>query len=87
MKTIPVRYLQKKVRECVDASQRDWVVVTRHGRPAAVLIGVEGQDWEELVFQMNPEFWRTIEGRRKPKTIPMAEVQRRLATRRRSHRR
>jgi len=34
-----VRDLQKKVLACVDASQEDRVVITRHGRPAAVLVG------------------------------------------------
>ena len=81
MKTIAVRYLQKRVRECVDASQRERVVVTRHGRPAAVLIGVEGQDWEDLVLQMSPDFWRMIQRRRRQKTIPLAEVRRRLKAR------
>ncbi len=44
MKTISVRDLQKKIRESVDEAQKDRVVVTRNGKPAALLIGVEGQD-------------------------------------------
>ena len=48
MKTISVRDLQKKIRESVRNAQDDRVVVTRNGEPAALLIGVEGQDWEEL---------------------------------------
>jgi prevent-host-death family protein len=87
VKTINVRHLQKRVRESVDVAQRERVVVTRHGRPAAVLIGVEGQDWEDLVFQTNPAFWRMIERRRKQRTIPLAEVRRRLEVRRRGRRR
>lgn len=78
MKTINVRDLQKRVRESVDASQRERVVVTRHGRPAAVLIGVEGQDWEDLILQMRPSFWRLIEDRRRQETVPLSEVRRRV---------
>lgn len=37
MKTISVRDLQKKIRESVQAAQKDRVVVTRHGKPAALL--------------------------------------------------
>jgi len=48
----------------VDASQSERVVVTRHGRPAAVLVGVEGRDLEDLALQMSPGFWRMIERRR-----------------------
>lgn len=87
MKTIGVRDLQKRIRECVDVAQRERVVVTRHGRPAAVLVGVEGHDWEDLVLQMSPGFWRMIERRRHQKTVPLAEVRRRLGTRASARRR
>lgn len=87
MKTIAVRDLQKRLRESVELSQREGVVVTRHGRPAAVLVGVEGQDWEDLVFQTSAEFWRMIERRRAEKTIPLAVVRRRLAGRHHRQRR
>ena len=49
MKTVTVRDLQKRVTECVDSAQEDRAVITRHGRPAAVLVGVEGNDWEAVV--------------------------------------
>ncbi len=83
MKTIAVRDLQKRIRESVAVSQKEGVVVTRHGRPAAVLIGVEGQDWEDLVYQTSADFWKMIERRRSQKTIPLAEVRRRFTGRRR----
>lgn len=72
MKTVNVRNLQKRIAECVDLAQKERVVVTRNGRPAAILIGVEGQDWEDVVVQANPAFWKMIEERRKEKTIPLA---------------
>jgi len=86
VKTITVRHLQKRVKESVDVAQKERVVVTRHGRPAAVLIGVEGQDWEDLVFQTNPSFWRMIERRRRQRTTPLAEVRRQLKVGRRGRR-
>ena len=76
MKTITVRGLQKHIRGCVDASQRSRVVVTRHGAPAALIIGVEGSDWETLALQTNPSFWRMIEQRRKDRTISLGELRR-----------
>ena len=51
MKTVTARDLQKKVKECVDWSQEDRIVITRHGKPAAVMVGVEGKNWEDLVLQ------------------------------------
>jgi prevent-host-death family protein len=82
MKTITVRDLQKKVRECVNAAQTDRVVITRHGKPAAVLVGVEGTDWETVVLESNARFWRLIERRRKEPTITMADMRSRVAARR-----
>jgi hypothetical protein len=77
MKTITVRDLQKKVRECVNAAQTDRVVITR---PAAVLVGVEGTDWETVVLEANARFWRLIERRRKQSTITMDDMRRRVGT-------
>jgi prevent-host-death family protein len=74
MKTVSVRDLQKNVKECVDDSQEDRVVITRHGRPAAVLVGVEGEDWEDVVLQTDPSFWNLIRKRRKEGTISLDEL-------------
>jgi len=75
---VNVRNLQRKISECVDIAQKERVVVTRHGQPAALLIGVEGQDWEDIFYQTSPAFWKMIEERRKEPTIPLEEVYRRL---------
>ncbi len=83
MKTIGVRELQQRIRECVDLAQKERVVVTRHGQPAAVVIGVAGQDWESLVLQMKPSFWKMIERRRKQKTLSLQELRKRLQGHRR----
>ncbi len=78
MKTIPVRDLQKKIKECVDQAQLDRVVITRHGKPAAVLVGVEGEEWEDVVLQTDPAFWKLIRARRKQPTLSLDELKRRL---------
>ena len=80
MKTITVRDLQKKLKECVDSAQLDRVVITRHGKPAAVLVGVEGEDWEDVVLQTDPAFWKLIRTRRKQPTISLDELKKRLGT-------
>jgi antitoxin (DNA-binding transcriptional repressor) of toxin-antitoxin stability system len=76
MKTINVRALQQHVRDCVQASQRDRVVVTRHGIPTALIIGVEGLDWETLALQTDPSFWRMIEKRRSEHAISLDHMRR-----------
>lgn len=78
MKTISLRDLQRKTRESVDAAQKDRMVVTRNGKPAALLIGVEGQDWESVVLQTSARFWKLIDKRRAEETVPIAKMRRRV---------
>lgn len=78
MKTVSVRDLQKSLRERVDQSQKERVIVTRRGHPAAVLIGVEGMDWEAVLLQTDDSFWRMIRRRRKERASPLSVVRKRL---------
>ena len=78
MKTIAVRELQKKIKETVDEAQKDRVVITRQGKPAAVMVGVEGQDWESVVLETDPAFWKLISKRRKEATISFRELKTRI---------
>lgn len=80
MKMVTVRDLQKQVKDCVDNAQDDRVVITRRGKPAAVLIGVEGEDWETVLLQTDPRFWKLIRARRKQPTISLGELKARLRT-------
>ena len=79
MKTVSVRLLQKSVKECVDNAQEDRVIITRHGKPAAVLLGVEGVDWEDVVLETDPGFWRLIRSRRKEETLSLEELEAEIA--------
>ena len=57
------------------------MVITRHGKPAAVLVGVEGKDWGDVVLQTSPSFWKLIEETRKETTLSMKELRTRLKKR------
>ena len=54
-------------------------MITRRGRPAAVLVGVEGRDWETVVLETSSELWRLIEARRTEPTFSREELERKLA--------
>jgi prevent-host-death family protein len=73
-----MRDLQKNLKESIDNAQQDRVVITRHGKPAAVLIGVEGEDWDSVVLETDPKFWKLIHDRRKQPTVPLGEIKKRL---------
>lgn len=78
MKTVPVRDLQKKLKRCIDEAQEGRVVITRRGRPAALLVGVEGKDWETVILETDPTFWKLIQQRRQQPTISFKELKARV---------
>jgi prevent-host-death family protein len=78
----PCANLQKRVKACVSDAQRDRVIVTRHGKPAAVLVGVQGEDWDAVVVQTDPKFWRLIRARRRQPTLSLGQLKRRVGIKR-----
>jgi len=78
MKRATVKDLQKRAGEFVAKAQKDRIVITQHGQPAAVLVGVSSQDWESVVLQTDPKFWNLIRARRKQQTRSLAQVRERL---------
>jgi len=43
-RSMSLREAKARLSEAVDAAQGAFVLITRHGRPTAVLLGVEGRD-------------------------------------------
>jgi len=78
MKVVPLKEAKAKLSECVNNSQDDRVLITKHGRPAALLSGVEGYDLEQVMLVCNPKFWELIEERRGEPTLTRAELEERL---------
>jgi prevent-host-death family protein len=74
MKVVPLAEAKSELSAYVDAAQKDRILVTRHGKPAALLIGVEGEAIEDLLTRADPEFWRMIQERRGERTFSSAEV-------------
>lgn len=74
MKTIALE--QAAFDVCIDDAQRERVVITRAGKPVAMLIGLEGLDEEQLELGNSDKFWRLIEQRRKQRTMSRAELER-----------
>ena len=75
MKTMTIRELQQQVKSCIDAAQTHQVIITRHGKPAAVCIGVEGQDWETVLRATDAAFWQLIQERRQQPTMTRDELE------------
>ena len=85
MRTIPDHEAQGDLQQVLDSGQNERVVITRRGKPAAVVLGLESYDEEDLATASSPEFWRMIERRRSAgASISLAEAKARLAVRERS---
>jgi prevent-host-death family protein len=41
MKTLPAREAKNQLGAAIDAAQREAVIITKHGRPAAALVSIE----------------------------------------------
>ncbi|MGH9836542.1 MAG: hypothetical protein ACREBD_20450 [Blastocatellia bacterium] len=63
---------------CVKDAQHERVVITREGKPVALIVGVEGLDEEQLELGASDKFWALIAERRTQKNISRAELERKI---------
>jgi len=73
MKTIGLE--QATLDACVSEAQNERVVITRNGKPVALIVGIEGLDTEQLQLGSSDKFWRLITERRKQKTVSRAVLE------------
>ena len=76
MKTVTLRDAKEQLSGCVAKAQVDKIIITKYGRPAAILWGVEGMDFEDIFFMTNRRFWKMIGKRRTSRSIPWAVAKR-----------
>ena len=66
------------LNSCVSEAQQHRVVVTRNGKPVALVVGVEGLDAEQIELGTNPTFWKLIARRRRQPTITRAQLEQKI---------
>jgi prevent-host-death family protein len=64
MKMATIREVKAKLSEYVELAREDIVVITRHGRAAAVLQAIDPDDLEEVLYETSDRFRTLIESRR-----------------------
>jgi prevent-host-death family protein len=75
MKVINIREARQGLSELIEEAQREPVCLTRHGKPVAVLTGVEGADLSTIILENSREFWEELDRRRKSRT-PRKSIER-----------
>ena len=66
IKQVPLSEIKDDLSRYLREAETQEIVITRHGRPAGVLIGFESEDdWFEYRLENDPRFLRRIEQARK----------------------
>jgi prevent-host-death family protein len=68
-----------KLETCIKDAQRQQVVITRKGKPVAMIVSVNGMDLEQLELSSSDKFWRLVRKWRKQKTYTREQLEMRLA--------
>lgn len=76
MKTIGLEHAT--LETCIKDARRGRVIVTRKGKPVALVLGVERLDEEQVQLGSSEKFWKLIEERRRQKTIGRRELEKAL---------
>jgi prevent-host-death family protein len=62
MKEVPLSEVKDDLSRFLREAETQEIVITRHGKPAGVLIGFESEDdWFEYRLEHDPRFLRRIE--------------------------
>lgn len=65
MKEVPLSAVKDDLSRFLREAEKREIVITRHGRPAGVLIGFESEDdWFDYRLETDPRFLRRIEAAR-----------------------
>ncbi|MCY2993516.1 MAG: type II toxin-antitoxin system Phd/YefM family antitoxin [Planctomycetota bacterium] len=78
MKSVSDQDAQANFQDVLASAQNERVVITRQGKPSAVVLGLESCDEADLRLAVSPEFWTMIQLRRQGNSIPLAELKVRL---------
>ncbi len=66
MKKVPLSEIKDDLSRYLREAETQEIVITRHGKPAGVLIGFESEDdWFDYRLENDPRFLRRIEQARK----------------------
>ena len=65
MRQVPLSEVKDDLSRFLREAEKEEIVITRHGKPAGVLIGFESEDdWFEYRLEKDPRFLQRIESAR-----------------------
>lgn len=79
MKMIPLREVKQQLSGYVHEAQKERILITKYGKPSALIWGVEGRDIEDIVLMTDRLFWSLIRKRRSQKAISWNVAKKKLS--------
>ena len=66
VKEVPISEVKDDLSKFLREAEKQQIVITRHGKPAGVLIGFESEDdWFDFRLEHDPRFLERVESARK----------------------
>jgi prevent-host-death family protein len=83
MRTAAVARFKARISEYLESLEEGAIVVTRHGRPAAVVLPPpkDPEDLDSLLLAHDPRFWKIVRKSEKSKLLSADEFWRRVEKR------
>jgi prevent-host-death family protein len=81
VKQVPLSEVKDDLSRYLREAERQEIVITRHGKPAGVLIGFESEDeWLDYRLENDPRFLQRIEqareSLRRGRGVPLEKIER-----------
>ena len=65
MKEVPLSEVKDELSKYLRMAEKEEIVITRHGKPAGLLVGFESEDdWFDYKLEHDPRFLKRIEAAR-----------------------
>jgi prevent-host-death family protein len=74
MKETTLETLAKNLEGVMEEAQKERILVTREGKPLALVVGLENYDEEDWGYMTSRAFWEMIRERRKSPTARLEDV-------------
>jgi prevent-host-death family protein len=79
MKTVPLSEIKDDLSRYLRMAEKEQVLITRHGKPAGVLVGFASEDdWFDYKLENDPRFLQRVESARRSlragKGAPLKDV-------------
>ena len=78
MKEATLESLGGNIGGLVEDAQQERILLTRNGKPVALVLGLENYDAEDWEYMTSSAFWQMIRERRKEPTVRLADIKEEL---------